>query len=311
MNGPGSRTERSRSATPLRGLSAAVLLLMLAGCGGELQTPGEALRIFGSNLPEAFLGEQYDQQIRAVGGLRPFTFELSDGALPPGLELINGVVRGVPTETGRYSFTVSVSDANLSRTFEDYTLAVVERPPPRLQVLTPETEVRGDTTIRLRLEDASEVRAVSARLDWDDEMFELVADSVASEGSGKALLWHNEAGLLQVDVAALGTAWNDQEVLVRFTLRPAQVSVPRIDVQAVLLDDRGGRHYQGNAAVDEELPDEDEVDQAEDDEAGNDRTGNENEGEETDPGLPGEDAEGADDEQSGSSPEAPADEEQR
>lgn len=258
MTAPDRRTPRSRLAALMRWPLMTAFLLMLFGCGGDLQTPGEALRIFGSSLPEAFLGEEYDEQIRAVGGLRPFTFELTGGDLPPGLELVNGVVRGVPTEIGRYSFTVTVSDANLSRTFEDYTVAVVERPPPRLLVLTPETEVRDETTIRLRLEDASEVRAVSARLDWDEESFELVADSVSSEGSGKALLWRSEPGLLQVDVAALGAAWNEETVLVRFTLRPAGVSVPRVDARAVFLDDRGGRHYQGISGFEEELPDEDD-----------------------------------------------------
>jgi hypothetical protein len=223
---------------------AAGTLLLLAGCGGDLQTPGEALRIFGESLPQAFVGERYSEPVRAVGGLRPFTFELGEGDLPPGLELVNGVITGVPRETGRYEFTVTVSDANLSRTFREYALTVVERPPPTLLLIAPETEVRGPTEVRLRLENASETRAASAVVRWDDELFELVEGSVATGGRGIALLWRSEPGRLQVDLAALGEAWNGSAGLLAFRLTPSRPAVPDLELEAVMLGDAGGRHLQ-------------------------------------------------------------------
>lgn len=238
----------SRVGQAVHAAVLAAVALLLAGCGGELQTPGEALRIFGSSLPQAFGGEQYDAPVRAVGGLRPFDYTISEGKLPPGLELRNGVIRGVPSETGRFDFTITVSDANLSRTFQEYTLTVIERPPPTLELVVPETEVREPVTVRLRLEDASEVRAASARLTWDPSALELAPDSVAAEGSGTALLWESGPGWLQVDVAALGAPWNDSRNLANFVLAPSQPTVPELTMAVVFLDDRDGRHFQGSPA---------------------------------------------------------------
>jgi hypothetical protein len=236
---------------PLLVVAVLVATTLLGGCGGPLQTPGEALRIFDQSLPQAFLGEPFAAPVRAVGGLRPFTFQLRDGALPSGLELVNGTIRGKPSETGRFEFTVVVSDANLSRTFQEYTLTVVERPPPRLSLDAPLTEIRGPTVVRLRVADASELRAASASLTWDPERLSLVADSVEGRVAGSALLWRNEPGSLQIDLAALGASWNGGLELASFTLTPSAPLVARVELVGVLLDDRGGRHYQGPAAGDQ------------------------------------------------------------
>ncbi|MEX2542855.1 MAG: Ig domain-containing protein [Trueperaceae bacterium] len=268
--------------------------LLLAGCGGELQTPGEALRIFGTSLPQAFAGERYDAPVRAVGGLRPFSYTLGEGELPPGLELQNGVIRGVPSETGRFVFTVTVSDANLSRTFQEYTLTVIERPPPTLELVVPETEVREPTTVRLRLANASEVRAVSARLIWDPGSLELAPGSVAAEASGTALLWESGPGWLQIDLAALGTPWNDARNLANFVLAPSQPTVLEITATVVFLDDRDGRHFQGAPAAPEggadspdtdppgpDTPDSEDEDPAEGDPAESDTDGADSNGAES------------------------------
>lgn len=225
---------------------------LLGGCGGELQTPGEALRIFDQSLPEAFLNEQYEAPIRAVGGLRPYEFSLQDGELPTGLELSGGLIRGVPGETGTFEFTIAVSDANLSQTFNDYSLSVVERPPPSLSLSLPQTEIRQATTVRLRAQDASELRAVSARLEWDPEVLALEEGSVAAERRDSALLVQSGEGFVQIDLAALGGAWNGELTLARLNLVPTEAVVPDVTLSALMLDDRGGRHVQGTPAASDE-----------------------------------------------------------
>lgn len=225
-------------------LIAAAAVLALAGCGGELQTPGEALRIFGEDLPRAFVGEKYQAQVRAVGGLRPFTYEVEAGELPPGLGLEGGVIRGTPAQTGSFEFTVAVSDANLSRTFRDYSMTVTERPPPELRLVAPQTEVRGPTALRLRVDNANELRALSTVLKWDERLFELAVDSPSSAGSGTTMFWQSEPGRLHLELAALGDDWNGERLLATFTLVPREPAVPRLSVEAVFLDDRGGRHHQ-------------------------------------------------------------------
>jgi hypothetical protein len=63
-------------------------------------------------LPAASLGRDYTQTLRAAGGVLPVMHSISNGALPPGLALSNdGVLSGVPTATGIFTFVVRATDA--------------------------------------------------------------------------------------------------------------------------------------------------------------------------------------------------------
>ncbi|NVJ01866.1 putative Ig domain-containing protein [Myxococcus sp. AM009] len=72
----------------------------------------------GGTLPAATLGATYSTELHAVGGRTPLTFRVTSGALPTGLQLEAGLVRGTPTAPGDASFTVEVQDAN-GRTASD------------------------------------------------------------------------------------------------------------------------------------------------------------------------------------------------
>ena len=226
---------------------AIAALLLLASCAGEIETPGEALRIFGDSLPPAYLGESYEAQVRAVGGLRPFTFGLEEGELPPGLELTAGVISGVPTETGTFDFTIAVSDANLSRTFQDYSLEVIERPPPVLSVVAPQTEVRSPVTVRLRVENATALRAFTTVVSWNADDFALQEGSVGSAVRGAASVWRDGEGTLHLEMAALGEPWNGELTLAQFTLVPDGPVVLRPTLETLFITDSGGTHYQGRS----------------------------------------------------------------
>lgn len=65
-------------------------------------------------LPSAAVGNPYNQTIIASGGVAPYTFAVSAGALPTGLTLnpTTGVISGTPITTGFFSFTISARDAN-------------------------------------------------------------------------------------------------------------------------------------------------------------------------------------------------------
>ncbi|WP_313918764.1 Ig domain-containing protein [Tahibacter sp.] len=64
-------------------------------------------------LPNGTVGQLYSANVSASGGLSPYTFAVSVGALPPGLSLsASGVISGTPTASGLYNFTVTATDAN-------------------------------------------------------------------------------------------------------------------------------------------------------------------------------------------------------
>lgn len=217
------------------------LFLALAGCTGDIETPGEPLRIFGTSLETAFLNEPYNEPILVVGGLRPFTFELSEGELPAGLSLQGGSVIGTPTETGTFTVTVTVSDANLSKTFESVVLTVEERPPVEVRFNVPTTQVQRTITLRAEAENARALVALRTRISWDPELFELVPDSVAPARANFAVLSDPGEGELQVDFAALAQALSGSPRLFTFQLSPLRPANLELSADTEFLSE-GGRH---------------------------------------------------------------------
>jgi hypothetical protein len=82
--------------------------------------------------PISIFATPYSQSIRAIGGgglAGPCSFEISDGALPPGLALgpDTGNLEGIPTLEGTFDFTVvaRVLDGSESAASQAYSLPVV------------------------------------------------------------------------------------------------------------------------------------------------------------------------------------------
>lgn len=64
-----------------------------------------------ASFANAALHQSYSRALAAAGGEPPYTYSLAGGSLPPGLSLsASGVVSGVTTAAGTYSFAVAVSD---------------------------------------------------------------------------------------------------------------------------------------------------------------------------------------------------------
>ena len=73
---------------------------------------GPDLKITSLSFPDAQLGKFYSKSLNATGGISPYTWVLTAGSLPPGLNLTaaTGVISGSPTSKGTYNFTVMVTD---------------------------------------------------------------------------------------------------------------------------------------------------------------------------------------------------------
>ena len=216
-------------------LSVFALLSLLAGaltsCGTEIDTPGERLRIFEQTLDPAFIGEVYSDDVEVLGGLSPYNYEVSRGTLPPGLELQGATLRGTPTEAGSFTFTVSVSDANLSETFQEYTLEVTVPPPATLNLSVPETEMSEVFTVPVSIDDARDLRAFRTLLTWDAERFELVPGSVRAARGRIAFFQDAEEGELNVDVAFLGDTFSGGGRIFTFDLRPLEPSTVEVSAR--------------------------------------------------------------------------------
>ena len=79
-----------------------------------------------TSLPSAQVSSPYVAAVIVGGGVLPYHFTVTDGALPSGLNLdgAQGVLSGTATAAGVASFTVQVSDAINSRVSQAYTLTV-------------------------------------------------------------------------------------------------------------------------------------------------------------------------------------------
>ncbi len=64
-------------------------------------------------LADGTVGTAYSQAVSAAGGVTPYTWSITGGALPDGLSLdpATGAISGTPTATGDFDFTVQVADS--------------------------------------------------------------------------------------------------------------------------------------------------------------------------------------------------------
>jgi len=91
-------------------------------------------------IPEADLAKEFHANFAGKGGwpdLRPL---FVDGRLPKGLEFENGVLSGIPEESGDFPLTVIATDARLQTATKVFTLVVQ---PPALRITTESPLVSG------------------------------------------------------------------------------------------------------------------------------------------------------------------------
>ena len=78
-----------------------------------------------SALPAATANQSYSEQLSATGGTAPLTWTIGSGQLPAGLTLSSsGLLQGMPTQTGSFTFQVQLADMNGATATQSYTLDV-------------------------------------------------------------------------------------------------------------------------------------------------------------------------------------------
>lgn len=73
--------------------------------------PGVVIAV--SPASSAIAGRNFNLPLVATGGSAPYTWQLVEGQLPPGLKLHphKGDISGTPTTAGEYHFTIAVADS--------------------------------------------------------------------------------------------------------------------------------------------------------------------------------------------------------
>jgi len=77
-------------------------------------------------LISSIAGSSYSQTLAVSGGLPPFAWTVTSGALPPGLLLSTaGVLSGAATAAGTFTFTASVADSASSVSSQTFTITIL------------------------------------------------------------------------------------------------------------------------------------------------------------------------------------------
>lgn len=85
-----------------------------------------AISITTNTLSDATNNLYYAQPIATLGGIAPFAWSITAGTLPAGLAIdpLTGVISGIPTASGSFTFTVSVTDSTLATSSKELTINI-------------------------------------------------------------------------------------------------------------------------------------------------------------------------------------------
>jgi len=100
----------------------------------------DALHIITEIIPDAIQFHRYITTLDVVGGIKPYLFKVSNGALPYGLQLdeLWGIISGFPKTYGEFPFSVQLSDSRMPPYFSTYKYVI------KVSQGTPPVLVSGD-----------------------------------------------------------------------------------------------------------------------------------------------------------------------
>lgn len=150
---------RPELRTPL--LLAAILAVLSCGSDGRTVAepdPHPTLTIVTDALAPAIRGESYTESVSAAGGDEAYTWEVTAGALPPGLAMTVGhlgaddaIVTGVPEADGTFTFTLTVTSGDGQSASRAFDLEVLALLPLSIETpAVPPAMAGGSYDVRLR-----------------------------------------------------------------------------------------------------------------------------------------------------------------
>jgi hypothetical protein len=111
-----------------------------------IRTP--PLVIITNSLPPIRDGDNVSVPIIAQGGVPPYTFDLLSGQLPPGLAFDpQGLLKGVPTLPGTFTFAARVTDSVGTKATHLYTIVIAKGTPGFTFDLAPNPSVVGQAVV--------------------------------------------------------------------------------------------------------------------------------------------------------------------
>ncbi|MBI4851751.1 MAG: hypothetical protein HY819_08145 [Acidobacteria bacterium] len=126
------------------------------------------IQVTATTLPVGVFNSAYTAQISASGGTPPFTFAVTKGQVPTGLELNRfGIIAGIPTKIESQTFDVTVTDQANFRATRTFQLNTTSLPPRLSSIDTPRVSYNSNSMVTItgfNFSTVTDVRVTQGRL---------------------------------------------------------------------------------------------------------------------------------------------------
>lgn len=127
----------------------------------QLVVAAPAIALAPATLPGGQVAQAYAQTLTASGGVAPYTFAVTTGALPAGLTLsAGGTLSGTPTAAGSFNITVTATDQHGFQGSQAYTLGI-NQPVPVAVDDTASANSNGHVTITVTANDSGPITSIA------------------------------------------------------------------------------------------------------------------------------------------------------
>lgn len=127
----------------------------------QLTVAAPTIALAPATLPGGQVAQAYAQTLSASGGVAPYTFAVTTGALPAGLTLsAAGTLAGTPTAAGSFNITVTATDQHGFQGSQAYTLGI-NQPVPVAVDDTASANSNGHATITVTANDSGPITSIA------------------------------------------------------------------------------------------------------------------------------------------------------
>jgi hypothetical protein len=92
--------------------------------------PRPTITILPNVVPNGIVNTYYSQPLQAIGGVEPYTFNLTYGFLPSGITLTGNTIEGTTNQNGNYTFAITATDSTNNSGQKSYSMRISNQPPP-------------------------------------------------------------------------------------------------------------------------------------------------------------------------------------